>query len=298
MIFPPPLRPGDTVAVVAPSGPFPVEAIGWRGLGFLAERYRLRFDRRALFARCGYLAGDDDVRRRALTSALTEPGVGAVLAARGGYGANRVAHGLDFGALREHPRWIIGFSDVTVLHLEAARAGVASLHASNLTALGPCDRKARAELLEALENPLRTRTFDDLPTVTPGRAEGPLYGGNLAMLHACAAAGRLAVPDGAIVFFEDITEKPYRIDRMLTTLAIGGHFDRAAGFLVGDFTQCEPGPDGVTVADVVRDRLGGLGVPVAADAPIGHGARNRPVVLGAPTRIEAGARTARATFFP
>ncbi len=284
--------------MVAPSGPFPLEAIGWRGLGFLAERYRLRFDRRALFARSGYLAGTDDSRREALASALSAPGVAAILCARGGYGANRIAHGLDFAALRAHPRWIIGFSDVTVLHVEAARAGVASLHASNLTALGPCDRKARASLLDALENPLRTRTFEGLDTVVAGRAEGPLFGGNLAMLHACAAAGRLAVPDGAIVFFEDVTEKPYRVDRMLTTLAVGGHFDRAAGFLVGEFTQCEPGPDGVTIADVVRDRLSAFGVPIASNAPIGHDARNEPVVVGAPTLLEATPAGARATFFP
>ena len=285
---------------MAPSGPFPVEAIGWRGLAFLAERYRLRFDRRALFARSGYLAGADDRRRDALASALSEPGVAAVLAARGGYGASRIARDLEphFAALRAHPRWIIGFSDVTVLHVEAARAGVASLHACNLTALGPCDAKARAALLNALENPLHTRTLGGLTTLLPGRAEGPLFGGNLAMLHACAAAGRLAVPDGAIVFFEDVTEKPYRIDRMLTTLAAGGHFDRAAGFLVGEFTQCEPGPDGVTALEVVRDCLSRFGVPIAWDAPIGHGARNEPVVIGAPTRLEATSSGARATFFP
>lgn len=187
---------------------------------------------------------------------------------------------------------------MTVLHVEAARAGVASLHACNLTGLGPCDAKARASLLNALENPLHTRTLGGLTTLLPGRAEGPLFGGNLAMLHACAAAGRLAVPDGAIVFFEDVTEKPYRIDRMLTTLAAGGHFDRAAGFLVGEFTQCEPGPDGVTALEVVRDCLSRFGVPIAWDAPIGHGARNEPVVIGAPTRLEATSSGARATFFP
>lgn len=297
-IFPRALRPGDTIAVIAPSGPFPVEAIGWRGLAFLAERYRLRFDRRALFARRGYLAGPDDVRRASLAEALADPDVAAILAARGGYGANRITRGVDFGSLRAHPRWIIGFSDVTVLHVEAARQGVASLHSVNLTALGPCDRRAREGLLETLENPLRTRVMDSLVTVVPGRAEGPLHGGNLAMLHACAAAGRLAIPDGSIVFFEDITEKPYRIDRMLTTLALGGHFDRAKGFLVGDFTQCDPGPDGVTAADVVRDCLAPFGVPVIADAPMGHGARNEPVVLGAPALLEASARSARATLFP
>lgn len=297
MLFPPPLRPGDTIAVVAPSSPFE-HVLGWRGLGFLAERYRVRFDRRALFARRGYLAGDDARRRGALAGALADPDVAAILAARGGYGANRFAHDLDFEQLRDRPKWIIGFSDVTVLHVEASRAGVASLHGSHLTALGRADGRTRAGLLEALENPLRTRTFEGLATVVAGRAEGPLFGGNLTMLHACAAAGRLVVPEGAIVFFEDVTERPYRIDRMLTTLAVGGHLSRAAGFLVGELTQCDPGPDRVTAADVVRERLAALGVPVAVGAPIGHGAVNEPVVVGAPTLLDATAPCARAVLFP
>lgn len=297
-LFPPPLRPGDAIAVIAPSGPFPIEAIGWRGLAFLAERYRVRFDRRALFSRKGYLAGDDRRRRDALLAALSDPDVRAIVAARGGYGANRFVHGVDFGVLRERPRWIMGFSDVTALHVEAARVGVASIHGCNLTSLGTCDRRARAGAVDALEAPGRTRVFAGLREIVPGRAEGPLFGGNLAMLHACAAAGRLAVPDGAILFFEDITEKPYRVDRMLTTLALGGHFERVRGFLACDFTQCDPGPDGVTVLDVVRDRLGGLGVPIAAGAPIGHGAVNEAVVIGAPALLEAAGGEARAVLFP
>ena len=296
-LFPPPLRPGDTIAVVAPSSPFE-HVLGWRGLGFLAERYRLRYDRKALFARRGYLAGDDARRREALAAALADPDVAAILAARGGYGANRFAHGVDFAQLRARPRWIIGFSDVTALHVEASRAGVASLHASHLTSLGRADRHARSGLLEALEDPLRTRAFEGLATVAPGRAEGPLFGGNLTVLHACAAAGRLVVPDGAIFFFEDVTERPYRIDRMLTTLAVGGHLSRAAGFLIGDFTQCDPGPDRVTVADVVRERLADLGVPVVTGAPVGHGSVNEPVVVGAPTLLDATERGARAVLFP
>jgi muramoyltetrapeptide carboxypeptidase len=296
-LFPPPLRPGDTIAVVAPSSPFE-HVLGWRGLGFLAERYRVRFDRRALFARRGYLAGDDEQRRRALADALDGDDVAAILVARGGYGANRFAHDLDFGRLRTKPRWIIGFSDVTALHVEAARAGVASLHASHLTALGRSDARTRAGLVDALERPLRTRAFDGLTTVVPGRAEGPLFGGNLTMLHACAAAGRLVVPDGAVLFFEDVTERPYRIDRMLTTLAVGGHLRRASGFLVGEFTQCDPGSDRVTAAEVIRERLEVLGLPAAAGLPIGHGMLNEPVVLGAPARIDATARGARAVLFP
>lgn len=297
ILFPPPLRPGDTIAVVAPSSPFE-HVLGWRGLGYLAERYRLRFDRETLFSRRGYLAGGDGARRDALRWALAEPGVAAILAARGGYGANRFAHELDFAQLRAHPRWIIGFSDVTALHVESARAGVASLHACHLTTLGRADFRARTGFLDAVESPTRRRAFEGLTTVTPGSALGPLFGGNLTMLHACAAAGRLIVPDGAIVFLEDVTERPYRLDRMLTTLAVAGHFDRAAGFLLGEFTQCDPGPDRVTAADVLRERLSGFGAPVAAGAPSGHGRDNEPLVLGAPTLLEATARGARAVLFP
>jgi muramoyltetrapeptide carboxypeptidase len=296
-LFPPALRCGDTIAVIAPSSPFE-HVLGWRGLGFLAERYRLRFDRKTLFARRGYLAGDDARRRDALCDALADPGVAAILAARGGYGANRFVHGVDFASLRTCPRWIIGFSDVTALHVEAARVGVASIHGCHLTALGRSDARTRAGLIDVLENPLRPRVFDRLSTLVLGRAEGPLFGGNLTMLHACAAAGRLLVPDGSIVFFEDVTERPYRIDRMLTTLIVGGHFDRVRGFLAGDFTQCDPGADRVTVADVLRDRLTALGVPVGAGAAIGHGLVNEPVVVGAHTLLDAADGGARAVVWP
>ncbi len=296
ILFPRPLRRGDTIAVIAPSSPFE-HVLGWRGLGFLAEHYRLRFDRNALFSRTGYLAGDDAARSRALTEALRATDVSAVLAARGGYGANRFAHQVDFAHLRNHPKWLIGFSDITAIHVEATNARVASLHACHLTALGRADLRSRNGLLAMLENPFQKRSFENLSPITSGRAEGPLFGGNLTMLHACAAAGRLRVPDGCILFFEDITERPYRIDRMLTTLAVGGHFDRVAGFLVCDFTQCEPGPDGITVMDVVRERLGKLGVPLVSGATLGHGAVNDPVVIGAPTLLEATAVTGRATFF-
>ncbi|MEZ4314036.1 MAG: LD-carboxypeptidase [Polyangiaceae bacterium] len=297
VVFPPALRPGDTIAVVAPSSAFEA-VLGWRGLGFLAERYRLRFDRRALFARAGYLAGSDAQRREALSAALRDPDAVAILAARGGYGANRFVHELDFAGLRGRPRWIIGFSDVTALHVEAARAGVASIHGCHLTSLGRADRRAREGLLSVLEAPQRRRTIEGLDTLAPGRAHGPLFGGNLTILHACAAAGRLAVPEGAILFIEDVTERPYRIDRMLTTLAVGGHFDRVAGVLIGDFTQCDPGPDRITVKDVLRERLADLGVPIATGAPCGHGTINDPLILGAPTLLEASDTSASAVFFP
>lgn len=294
-VLPAPLSPGARVAVVATSSPFEA-VLGWRALGFLAERYRLVF-RRRIFERTGYLVGPAEARRAELQAALDRDDVAAIVCARGGYGASQFAHRLDWAALARAPKWIVGFSDVTVLHCEAARAGVASLHAPNLTSLGRGDARGRAEWIEALEAPDRPRSWELAP-IAPGAASGHLRGGNLTLLHACAAAGRLSLPRPTILFVEDVTERPYRLDRVLTTLREGGHLDGVVGVVLGEFTQCEPGPDGVRVEDVVAATLGPLGVPIAAGAPAGHGRVNRPIVLGAPARLSVGATSGALALFP
>ena len=288
MRWPPPLVPGDVVHVVAPSSPFeegPVRA----ALAWLAERYVVRFDA-GLFARAGYLAGDDARRRDELARALGAPDVKAILAARGGYGASRFAHEIDFAILSRSPRWIVGFSDITVLHAEAWRAGVASIHGPHLSALGRADPEVREAFVRILESPATPRTFSGLSTVVSGSHTGTLVGGNLAVLHATAAAGRLALPAGAVLLLEDVTERPYRIDRMLTTLELGGHLAAVGAVVLGDFTQCDPGADGITAGEVLFERLGRLGVPVVAGLPCGHGEVNEPLVLGGEARVEGEAR--------
>jgi muramoyltetrapeptide carboxypeptidase len=294
VIFPPPLEPGDTVAVVAPASPFePV--LAWVGMGWLAKRYRVRFDR-GLFDRTGYLAGDDARRRSELVRALEDPAIKAIIAARGGYGALRFAHTIDWSGLAERPRWLVGFSDITALHVEASRVGVASIHGPHITSLGRGDARGRDAFIRALERPLAPSVYRDLPALSSGAAEGPLYGGNLTLLHACAAAGRLSIPEGAVLLLEDVTERPYRIDRMLASLAVGGHLARASAVLLGEFVQCDPGPDRVPVERVLADHLLGLGVPVVAGLPVGHGLRNDPVVLGLSARVEASSGVATVTL--
>jgi muramoyltetrapeptide carboxypeptidase len=286
MIRPAPLRPGDRVRAVAPSSPFE-PALGWRGLGWLAERYELAWDR-ALFARRGYLAGDDERRTLELRDALEDPRARAIVAVRGGYGLSRIAHRLDWSALTRHPKWIVGFSDITALHVEAAAAGVMSAHAPMAARLGRGHAPTRAAWLDTLEHPERPRRWDGLEGWLAGRAEGPLFGGNLTVLHACAAAGRLRVPERAVLLLEDVGERPYRLDRALSTLLAGGHLDRISGVVLGDFAECDPGQDGVCWQDALREVLEGRGVPVAAGLPCGHGERNEPIVLGTRAVLEAG----------
>jgi muramoyltetrapeptide carboxypeptidase len=285
-LVPPPLVPGARVAVIAPSSPFD-RTLVFRGMDWLSKRYRVSFDRE-LFERQGYLAGSDERRLAELDARLTDPSLGAVIVARGGYGLGRIAHRANFAALRTAPKWLVGFSDATVLHVEALAAGVASLHAHNAAGLGRADARRRARLCEALEHPERVRSLEGLETWSPGRAEGLLVGGNLTVLFTCLAAGRLRFPTGAILLLEDVTEQAYRVDRMLTAFLVAGALDRIAGVVVGDFTDCPPSR-GVTVRQVLRERLSGLGVPVAAGLPVGHDLENEPFVLGARARLNATA---------
>jgi muramoyltetrapeptide carboxypeptidase len=287
-IVPPPLVPGARVAVIAPSSPFD-RALVLRGMGWLAERYRLSFDR-DLFERTGFLAGSDERRLAELDARLADPDLGALLVARGGYGLGRIAHLCDWAALRRAPKWLVGFSDATVLHTEALAVGVASLHAHNTAGLGRGDTARREELRDVLEFPERARTIGGLETWVSGTARGPLVGGNLTVIFSCLASGRLRFPPGAVLVIEDVTEQAYRIDRMLTAFRVSGVLDRVAGVVVGDFTDCPPSR-GVSVREVLEERLRTLGVPVAAGLRFGHDEENQPFVLGLEATLDATSGT-------
>ncbi len=278
--LPPPLAPGDAVVVVAPSSPFLVDQL-WQGLAWLRSRYRIRIAAGAL-ARDGYLAGSDARRRFELERAIVDPGTKAIIAARGGYGALRIANELPWSQLARRPKWLVGFSDITALHAMAWREGIASAHAPNATGLGfAASPWIRAAWIAAVERPTDARAWRGLRVLRRGRARGPIVGGNLAVLHALAAAGMLVVPAGAVLAIEDVSEAPYRVDRMLTSLSLGGHLARASAIVFGGFERCKPGADGRTVDEVLEERTASLGVPVLADAPFGHGANNEAFVLGA-----------------
>jgi muramoyltetrapeptide carboxypeptidase len=271
--------------VIAPSSPFDRTHV-LRGLGWLGERYRVTFDP-SLFEREGYLAGSDERRLGELDRFLRDPSIAAIVAVRGGYGLTRIAERADFASLRASPKWLVGFSDVTALHVEALRAGVASLHAQNVGGLGQADAHARERFVQALESPLAARNYE-LSSVRPGLARGCLAGGNLSLLAACTAGGRLRLPLGAIIVIEDVTEQAYRVDRLLTSLLGAGALDGVGGVVIGDFTDCPPS-GGVEAHAVVRERLGALRVPVAAGLRFGHGAWNEPLTLGVMATLDASA---------
>lgn len=278
MLVPPALAPGDRIEVVAPSGPFDRTHV-FRGLAWLSERYRVTFSP-GIRARNGYLAGDDERRLSELSQALASPEVRAIVAARGGYGASRICHRCDFSALQRHPKWLVGFSDFTVLHLEATRAGVCSVHGPDMTILGRGDAVGRERWLATLEAPHTPHVFTQLLPLAQGAAAGPLAGGNLSLVESYAAAGRLRLPTGAVLFLEEVNEAPYRIDRMLTALLLGGHLDTISAVCVGHLTGCGRPDASPSALEVFAERLKPLGIPVLAGVPAGHAHPSRPLLFG------------------
>ena len=279
----PALRPGAHVRVIAPASPFP-RADFDAGVERLRQRYRVTWDE-SIFAADAYLAGDDERRLGELRAALADPDVDAIVAARGGYGVTRLLDRLHVGDIGAARKLLVGFSDLTALHALWARAGLRSLHGPMVAALGRAEPGWVDRWIAAVEGAPHPAA-SNLTILSPGEAEGPLVGGNLAVLAALVGTPYAPPLDGTVLFLEDVGEAPYRVDRMLTTLRQAGWLDRVAGVVLGLFTACDPRRDGRLVQDVLSERLRELGVPVLAGLNAGHEPDNLEVPLGARVHLD------------
>ncbi len=282
------LRPGSLIGVLAPSGPAAAAS-----LPAVMALYERRGYRVLLYPSChatlDYLAGPDALRLADLHAALADPEVAAIHCLRGGYGAMRLLGGIDTALVRRAHKLLIGYSDITALHALWAREGLASLHApmpaSDLIKPGrEADEQALFTLLRdgciagAVLAPTLAARDLDLPHV-PGWADGPLVGGNLALVASLMGTPWAWDADGAILFLEDVNEELYRVDRYLTQLRLGGVLDAAAGFVLGSFTE------GTSPMGLLHSTLVPLGKPLLSGWPSGHGTPNRPLPLGLRARL-------------
>lgn len=284
--YPPALEKGENVAVFAPASPFDADALEkgvaiWTKRGFNVHLHE------GLFERTGYFAGSDKHRADFFNKIIADPDIKAVVAARGGYGSLRIMDLIDYEKLRIHPKIFIGFSDVTALLFEIYRLCRLVTFSGPMIA-GRQFAKSTTEELDVYfqtimdKNPPQSLGGPNAIKLTPGRAKGPLLGGNLTLINQLAAAKRLPDLKGTVLLLEDTKEEPYRIDRMLTSLKIGGYLSNVAGVACGSF-----GPD-ITddkLSEIIIDCLGELNVPIVIGLEIGHHGINRLVPLGAPVEI-------------
>ncbi|WP_322633403.1 S66 peptidase family protein [Glycomyces albidus] len=289
------LVPGDRVAVVSPAGPSSAADLE-AGLGVLRS-WGLEPVLMPHAARTGaYLAGTDAERAEDFTAAWTDPSFAAVIAARGGYGAQRMLDRIDWVRLRgAEPKAFVGFSDVTALHEAIAlNLGTATIH-------GPMpawpafvtDTAMREHLRLTLFEPERVLTLAPAgaKALAGGTATGVTVGGTLTLLAAGIGTAEHRVDlAGALLLLEDVGEAPYRLDRALTQLRRAGWFDGIAGVVLGSWTDCGPEAE---VRGVFEDLLGGLGVPVAWNFGFGHCPQSLSVPLGLKATLDADAGTLR-----
>lgn len=285
------LGPGSVIGIAAPSGPFDPQTFE-RGLEVLRTmEFRVQIPE-GLFARQGYLAGTDAHRAAVFESLFCDPGIDAVMAARGGYGCLRILPLLDFARLAAHSKVLIGFSDVTaLLTAMGSRCGLVTFHGPMVTTLADASERTLHGLREAIasDRPLK------LPSETafalrPGAASGTVCGGNLNTL--CHLVGTPFAPRfrNRIVFLEDRGEAPYRVDRMLMHMKTAGCFEGVKGLVLGSFTDCGS-PEEITA--VVEEIFHGAGFPILAGMEAGHSDPNLTLPLGVRAELDAEGRTLR-----
>ncbi|HWD06766.1 MAG TPA: LD-carboxypeptidase [Amycolatopsis sp.] len=288
---PPRLVAGDTVALVAPSGPVEPDLLAAALPRLRAWGVKVRVGE-AVRSSHGYLSAPDEVRAAEFTEAWLDPEVTCVLAARGGYGAQRMLDLVDWAALRSAgPKVLAGSSDVTALHRALATHLSLDTLFSPMPASALFDEPAAEHLRRTLFEPERTRvlTARAADVLVPGHASGVLVGGNLSLLAAGVGTPEQGSAAGGIVLLEDVTESAYRIDRMLTQLVRAGWFSEVRAVVLGSWAGCG---DPAQLRALLLDRLAPLGVPVLGDFGFGHVASSPTLPLGAAACLD----TERATL--
>ena len=294
MIYPSPLHPGDKISIVSPAGKVKPEQVeNARRLleseDFEVEIYPHTFDEYNQFA------GTDQDRTADMQQALDNPEVKAILFSRGGYGSLRTLMKLDWSGFDSSPKWLIGFSDITVFHSCLTLKGVASIH--GVMPAFFLENGERTDSFDRLLDLLRGNSlnYNIQPNALnlPGNCRGELVGGNLSLLYGLRGTSLDLIFDKKILFIEDISEFDYHIDRMMLNLKFGGVLSRLAGIIVGYFTDTKvpASPFGLNGYEIIREAVEGLNIPVVFGFPAGHELPNYPLIMGGDITINVNGGT-------
>ena len=288
--LPPPLQPGDLLRVIAPSGAVREMQALEKGVQIWRDRgYRVEVTP-AVQEKWGYLAGNDEHRRRQLLEAWNDPEVKGILCARGGYGSTRLLENWGMGTeVLTTNKWLIGFSDVTGLLWSLGKIGISGVHAPLLTTIAAEPDWSIQRLFDWVES----RSLLPLKGIGwgGGKVSGVLLPANLTVATHLLGTPLQPELEGVILAIEDVTEYPYRIDRQLTQWRMMGIFGKVKGIALGRFSRCEP-PEGIpsfSIEEVLRDRLSDLGIAIVSDLPFGHDGPNAALPVGILAHLDADA---------
>ncbi|MGG8496418.1 S66 peptidase family protein [Tenacibaculum sp. TC6] len=290
LITPPYLTKGDTIAIVAPAGILKNRKEIIDKAKALAESWGLKVVYgKHLFNQNHHFAGTDDERCQDFQEALDNPSVKAIWSARGGYGSVRILDKLDFTQFKKHPKWIIGYSDITAFHNHIHNLGIETLHAM----MGTSMQDKPEEIAETIET-FRKALFGEnlLYSILSskynreGKVEGELVGGNIAILTSMLGSNSQISIAGKVLFVEEIGEYKYSIDRMLQSLKRAGYFAKVKAVVVGDMTKIKKNttPWGSSIEQLILEVLP-KNIPVMFNFPAGHEPDNRALIMGRDVKL-------------
>ena len=273
---------GDLISIVAPAKSIKPEIVNFAKSFLIQKGFRVVVSTHCL-GNHHYYSGTDEERKLDFQSSLDSPDVRAILCARGGYGSVRLIDQLNWSTFKENPKWIIGFSDITVFHHIIHSMGIQSIHGTM-----PLNFKENTnEALETLLMSLRGEPFkiqcDGNNRNKEGAAKGALIGGNLSIIYSLLSSPYAFECKNKILFIEDLSEQYYHIDRMLYTLKLSGVFSQIIGLIVGGMTEMRDTEVsfGQDVSEIILNHIKGTDIPVCFDFPSGHIKDNRAMIIGA-----------------
>ena len=290
MKIPPYLKKGDHIGIVAPAGFMPIEKMQACIETLDSWGYNVEMGETTHSQSDNYFSGSDEERLNDLQQMLDNKKISAILCARGGYGTSRILDELSFKKFKKHPKWIIGFSDITALHAHLySKYKIASLHAPMAAAFndGEAENPYIQSLRLALEGEKASYECTGGPYNHPGKAEGELVGGNLALLAHVIGTPSDIETKNKILFLEDVGEYLYNIDRMLLQLKRAGKLDKLAGLIVGGFTDCKDTerPFGKEVHEIIHEHVKEYDYPICLGFPVGHQKENYALKIGVPYQL-------------
>ena len=304
LISPQYLQKGDTIALVAPAGILkPSRKAVVLQAKKLAESWGLHFILgENVFNQGNHFAGSDKERASDFQKALDNPNIKAIWAARGGYGSVRILDKLDFTKFKQHPKWIIGYSDITAFHNHIHNLGVETLHAMMATSL----EEKPEEIIETIASFKSALFGEDISYTIPsskhnkkGEVSGQLVGGNLAILASMLGSKSQLNTDGKILFIEEIGEYKYSIDRMFQSLKRAGYFDNLKGVIIGDMSLIKKNSTkwGSSIERLILDVLP-KDIPILFDFPAGHEPDNRALIFGRTVEltVDSSSEQSKVTF--
>ena len=286
-IYPPNLNSGDKAIIISPSGNIDLQYINGacqvlQNWGLVVE---IATHAKGQYGRFG---GTVDQRITDLQQAMDDPDVRLIFCSRGGYGIVHLLDKLNFEGIKKYPKWIVGYSDITALHLALLQDGIVSLHA-------PMARHLTEDSLDIASSYLKDSLFINMPEYSldshslnrEGLVRGKLFGGNLAVLSGLIGTPYMVVPENGILFIEDIGEAPYKIDRMMWQLKLSGILSRISALIIGQFTDCQEDPlMGSTIYESIRDIVKDYNYPLVFNFPVGHVKENYSLLHGAVVELE------------